>query len=65
MATVDTTSFFKNFFAGGNTRLRLQYQLVGAAGCEQQSLGGNRRLVGSVEVLFPMPGMRNDRSVRD
>jgi outer membrane protein insertion porin family len=27
-------------------------------------VGGNRRLVGNAELLFPMPGMAADRSVR-
>ena len=29
-----------------------------------RALGGNRRLVGSTELLFPMPGMKSDRTLR-
>ena len=28
------------------------------------ALGGNRKLVGTAEVLFPMPGAEQDRSLR-
>ncbi|MDP3481961.1 MAG: BamA/TamA family outer membrane protein, partial [Sulfuricella sp.] len=28
------------------------------------ALGGNRRLVGNAEVLFPFPGMKKDQSLR-
>jgi outer membrane protein insertion porin family len=57
--------FFKNFFAGGNTSVRgYNISSLGPRDANNRALGGNKRLVGSVEVLFPMPGMRNDRSVR-
>ncbi|MFA6314592.1 MAG: BamA/TamA family outer membrane protein, partial [Sterolibacterium sp.] len=29
-----------------------------------ESLGGNRRLVGNLEYLFPLPGSGSDKSVR-
>ncbi|MDN5936430.1 MAG: outer membrane protein assembly factor BamA, partial [Nitrosospira sp.] len=57
--------FFKNFFAGGNTSVRgYRISSLGPRDDNNRSLGGNIRSVGSVEILFPMPGMRNDRSVR-
>ncbi|KIO50230.1 outer membrane protein assembly factor BamA [Nitrosospira sp. NpAV] len=57
--------FFKNFFAGGNTSVRgYNISSLGPRDANNRTLGGNRRAVGSVEILFPMPGMRNDRSVR-
>ena len=58
-------AFFKNFFAGGNTSVRGYY--ISALGPRDQlgrPLGGNERVVGSAELMFPMPGMKNDRSVR-
>lgn len=60
----DTLPFYKAFYAGGVTSVR---------GFEQSSLGprdvngvlgGSRRFVGNVELLFPLPGLGLDRSVR-
>ncbi|HET7060808.1 MAG TPA: outer membrane protein assembly factor BamA [Nitrosospira sp.] len=57
--------FFKNFFAGGNTSVRgYNISSLGPRDVNNRTLGGNRRAVGNAEILFPMPGMRNDRSVR-
>lgn len=57
--------FFKNFFAGGNTSVRgYNISSLGPRDANNRTLGGNKRLVGNLEVLFPMPGMRNDRTVR-
>lgn len=57
--------FFKNFFAGGNTSVRgYNISSLGPRDNNNRALGGNIRTVGNVEILFPMPGMRNDRSVR-
>ena len=57
--------FFKNFFAGGNTSVRgYNISSLGPRDANNRTLGGNIRTVGNVEVLFPMPGMRNDRTVR-
>ncbi len=58
-------AFFKNFFAGGNTSVRGYYiSSLGPRDANGRSLGGNERVVGSAELMFPMPGMKNDRSVR-
>lgn len=57
--------FFKNFYAGGNTSVRgFRTSSLGLKDSDGNAFGGTRRLVGNVEVLFPFPGMRNDRSVR-
>lgn len=64
--------FMRNFYAGGIGSVRgfadssLGPRVVDANGFEtSQALGGNRRIVGNLELLFPMPGMKeNDRSVR-
>ena len=58
-------AFFKNFFAGGNTSVRGYY--ISALGPRDElgrPLGGTERVVGSAELMFPLPGMKNDRSVR-
>lgn len=57
--------FFKNFFAGGNTSVRgYNISSLGPRDINNRTLGGNKRAVGSIELLFPMPGLKNDRSVR-
>jgi outer membrane protein insertion porin family len=61
--------FFKNFYAGGIGSVR-GYE-SGALGPvttdvygNETRLGGNRRIVGNAEMLFPMPGAGLDKSVR-
>jgi len=57
--------FFKNFFAGGVNSVRgFRNATIGPKDVNGNPLGGNQRLVGNVEFLFPFPGMQNDRSVR-
>ncbi|PIQ14122.1 MAG: outer membrane protein assembly factor BamA [Hydrogenophilales bacterium CG_4_9_14_3_um_filter_59_35] len=57
--------FFKSFFAGGNTSVRgFKSSSLGPKDIDGNALGGNRRLVGNVEVLFPIPGMKKDKSLR-
>jgi outer membrane protein insertion porin family len=57
--------FFKNFYAGGNTSVRgYDAGTLGPKDSDGLALGGTRRIVGNVEVLFPFPGLRNDKSVR-
>lgn len=57
--------FFKNFFAGGNNSVR-GYDLnsLGPRDDRNLSLGGSKRIVGNVELLFPVPFMKEDRSIR-
>ena len=57
--------FFKNFFAGGNRTVRgYRISSLGPRDDSFRSLGGNKLVVGSAEILFPMPGLTNDRSIR-
>ncbi len=37
---------------------------VGPKDANGDPVGGSRKMVGSAEMLFPFPGMRNDKSVR-
>jgi outer membrane protein insertion porin family len=56
--------FFKNFYAGGVGSVRgFEAASLGPRDLNGDVLGGNRRVVGNLEVLFPLPGMK-DRSVR-
>ncbi|MEY4729458.1 MAG: outer membrane protein assembly factor BamA [Pseudomonadota bacterium] len=71
--------FFKNFYAGGVGSIRgYQTSSLGPRGSLTdprtglplsntdglgESVGGNRRFIGNLEILFPMPGVK-DKSVR-
>jgi outer membrane protein insertion porin family len=57
--------FFKNFYAGGVDSVRgYQRSTLGPRDTNNQSLGGNIRFISNVELLFPMPGIKTDKSVR-
>jgi outer membrane protein insertion porin family len=60
---------FRNFYAGGIGSVRgfdssaLGPKQLNSAG-SSFSIGGDKRVVGNAELLFPFPGMGNDKSVR-
>jgi outer membrane protein insertion porin family len=58
--------FFKNFYAGGMVSVRgYEPSSLGPVDAStEQRLGGNRRLILNGELLFPMPGVGQDKSVR-
>lgn len=58
--------FFKNYYAGGVSSVRgYNTASLGPRDALDNSVqGGNRRVVGNAELLFPMPGSGSDRSVR-
>jgi outer membrane protein insertion porin family len=57
--------FFKNYFGGGPGSVRGYRSLsLGERDVLGNAVGGNRKLTGSAEVLFPMPGASQDRSLR-
>lgn len=61
----DPLPFFKNFFAGGNTSVRgFANGTLGPRDSQGDAIGGSKRLVGNAELFFPMPGLKNDESVR-
>ena len=57
--------FFKNFYAGGPGSVRgYESSSLGPRDSSNNALGGNRRMVGNAELLFPMLGLAEEKSVR-
>ena len=57
--------FFKNFYSGGIGSVRgYRTSSLGPREADQSHSGGNRKVNGSIELLFPMPGATLDRSMR-
>jgi outer membrane protein insertion porin family len=57
--------FYKAYYAGGVSSVRgYDSYSLGPRDATDSILGGNKRLVGNAEVLFPMPGTGIDRSMR-
>ncbi len=60
--------FFRNFFGGGIGSVRgfdngtLGPKVLSSG--DVISIGGDKRLIGNAELLFPFPGSDNDRSLR-
>jgi len=57
--------FFKNFYAGGPGSVRgYDSNSLGPRDTSDNVLGGDRRLLGGVELLAPFPGTGKEKSVR-
>lgn len=57
--------FFKNFYAGGIGSVRgYEPNSIGPRDINGSYLGGDKRVVGNAELLFPMPGYSKEKSVR-
>jgi outer membrane protein insertion porin family len=57
--------FYRNYYVGGINSVRgFATGAVGPRDTDNTALGGSHKMVGNVELLFPFPGLRNDRSVR-
>ena len=57
--------FFKNFYAGGPGSVRgFSPMSIGPRDINDNALGGTKRVIGNAELLFPMPGMAKEQSVR-
>jgi outer membrane protein insertion porin family len=60
-----TLPFFKNFYVGGVNSLRgFRVFTVGPKDAQGNPRGGNRKILGNAEFLFPFPGLSGERSVR-
>jgi outer membrane protein insertion porin family len=57
--------FYRNYYVGGVSSLRGYYAAsVGPKDSDGNPTGGSKKVVGSAELLFPFPGLENDKSVR-
>jgi outer membrane protein insertion porin family len=56
---------FKNFYAGGVGSVRgYDNYSLGPRDSSNNAIGGTKKAVGNVELLFPMPGMDKEKSLR-
>ena len=57
--------FFRNYYAGGTTSVRGFYTgAIGPKDSNGDPSGGSKKLVTNAELLFPAPGMENEKSLR-
>lgn len=57
--------FFKNFYVGGTGSVRgFKRGTLGPKDAYGDALGGDTRVIGNAELFFPLPGLKDDQSLR-
>ncbi|HMM46637.1 MAG TPA: outer membrane protein assembly factor BamA [Thiobacillaceae bacterium] len=57
--------FFKNFYVGGTGSVRgFKRGTLGPKDIYGDALGGDTRVIANAELFFPLPGMKDDQSLR-
>jgi outer membrane protein insertion porin family len=57
--------FFKNFYAGGTSSVRgFENGTLGPKDAFGDALGGDKRVLANAELFFPLPGLKDEQSLR-